>query len=81
MVREVALEREVLERLVRPDDRERAGHLVELAALDAHAAVLDHVDPPEPVGAAEHVEAADQLGERDRLAVERDRDPAVERQR
>ena len=81
MVRDLALERQVLEGLVRPDDRERARHLVQLAALDAHPAVLDHVDPPEPVGAAERVERAHDLGQGLRLAVERHGHAAVERDR
>ena len=34
---------------MRLDQRHRRGRLVELAALDADGAVLDHVDPPDPV--------------------------------
>ena len=52
---------EVLERLVRGDQRDRRGRLVDLAALDADGAVLDHVDPADPVGAGEPVQRRDQL--------------------
>src|SRR3990172_4872889 len=77
VVRDLTLEREVLDRAVRRDERERARHLVELAALYAHAAVLDHVHPPEPVPATERVDRAYQLGQRRGRAVERLGHPAL----
>src|SRR6478735_474289 len=42
--REVALDGDVLELLVRRDERDGAGSLVDLAALDADEPVLDHVE-------------------------------------
>jgi len=36
------------------DDRRR--RLVDLSRLDPHEAVLDHVDPPDPVEAAQPVQ-------------------------
>ena len=63
---------------MRRDQRHRRRRLVDLAALDPDRAVLDHVDPPDPVGARLPVQLGDQLGERERLAVERDRQPGLE---
>ena len=51
LARDVALERDAFEVLVREDQRERRRALVDLAALDADAPVLDHVDPAPAVGA------------------------------
>ncbi len=48
---EVALDGDVLELLVRGDQRDRAGGLVDLAALDADQPVLDHVQPADALGA------------------------------
>ena len=61
---------QILERLVRGDQRDRRRHLVDLAALDADGAVLDHVDPPDPVRAGELVQLQDQLPQRQLVAVE-----------
>ena len=43
---------------MRRDQRDRSGGLVHLAALDADGAVLDHVDPPDPVRACKTVRRA-----------------------
>ena len=51
VVQHLTLEAQVLERLVRGDERERARNLVDLAALHADEAVLDHVDAAETVAA------------------------------
>ena len=48
---EVALDGDVLELLVRGDQRDRAGGLVDLAALDADQPVLDHVEPADALRA------------------------------
>ena len=69
---------DVLERRVRGDERHRARRLVHLAALDADSAVLDHVDPADPVGTGKTVGLCDELGERELLAVERHRDALLE---
>ena len=47
----VLRQHDVLERRVRLDEHDRRRRLVDLAALDADGAVLDHVDPPDPVAA------------------------------
>ncbi len=51
---EVAFEGEGLEGLMRGDERDRAGSLVDLTALDAHETVLDDVDASDTVLAGEH---------------------------
>jgi hypothetical protein len=79
VVRDLALEGQILQRAVRRDEGERAGHLVQLSALDAHPAVLEHVDPPEPVPAAERVDRSDQVRERPRRPVERHGHAPLER--
>ena len=56
----------------------RRGRLVDLAALDADEAVLDVVDPADAVRAAQVVQPLDQLDAAQRLAVDRDRDAALE---
>ena len=48
---QVALDGDVLQLLVRGDQRDRAGRLVDLAALDADQPVLDHVQPPDALRA------------------------------
>ena len=60
------------------EQREHAGAFVDLAALDADATVLDHVDAAEPVGADDRVELRQQLVERCRHSVEAHRDTALE---
>ena len=50
---QVALEGQVLEVRVRRDERQRGRALVDLAALDADTAVLDHVEPSEATGTGE----------------------------
>ena len=62
----------------RVQDR-RGRRLVDLAALDADEAVLDVVDPADAVGAAQRVQPVHQLDGAEPLAVERDRDAALER--
>ena len=56
---QLALEGDVLELLVRGDQCDRAGRLVDLAALDADQAVLDDVDPPDALGAGTAVQLLD----------------------
>jgi hypothetical protein len=48
---EVALDRDVLELLVRRDERHGSGSLVDLAALDADEPVLDEVDASDALSA------------------------------
>ena len=74
-----AREDQVLERAVGLDEDERGRGLVHLAALDADGAVLDHVDPPDPVRAGALVQLGDEVGQAELLAVERDRQAAGER--
>ena len=79
LAHEVALERDRLEVGVREQQRQRARALVGLAALDADAAVLDHVEAAEAVRADDGAE----LGRRSscsgmRDAVERDRHAPLE---
>ena len=66
------VEAERLERVVHVDERERRGALVALVALDAHHAVLDHVEAAVAVLAADLVELHDERQQFHRLAVERD---------
>ena len=54
------------------------GRFVDLAALDPDEAILDVVDPADAVGAAQAMQPLDQLDRRQPIAVERDRDPALE---
>ena len=51
LARDVAFERDAFEVLMRVDERQRRRALVDLAALDADAPVLDHVDAAPAVGA------------------------------
>ena len=51
---------------MRGDQRDRAGRLVDLAALDADQPVLDHVEPADALGAGAAVELLDRLQHRDR---------------
>ena len=53
LVLQVALEGQVLEVCVRRDERQRGRALVDLAALDPHTAVLDHVESSEATGAGD----------------------------
>ena len=52
----------------RVEDR-HARRLVDAAALHAHEAVLDHVDPPDAVAAADLVQLVDDFECREPLAV------------
>ena len=63
------------------DQNERGRRLVDLAALDPDGAVLDHVEPSDPVAAGERVQPRDQLRETELLAVERDGDARLEADR
>ena len=62
------------------DEHLGAGHLVDLAALDADEAVLDHVEPPDALRSGARVELLDRLQHGDRLTVDRGRHPVDERQ-
>ena len=57
----LALDGDVLQLLVRGDQRDRARGLVDLAGLDADEPVLDHVDPADALGAGAPVELLDRL--------------------
>ena len=59
------------------DDRRRR-HLVDVADLEPDDPVLDVVDDPDPVAAAELGRPLEQLDQPEALAVERDRAPALE---
>ena len=74
----VARQRQPLERAVGGVQDGRRRRLVDLAALDADQAVLDVVDAADAVRAAERVQALDELDGAEPLAVERDRDAALE---
>src|SRR4051794_8150495 len=60
------------------DERDRGGALVRLAALDADDAVLHQVDPADAVQAGDLSDLRDQLPGRKLLAVDRDRQAALE---
>ena len=53
---QVALDGDVLELLVRGDQRDRARRLVDLAALDADQPVLDQVEPADALRAGPRVQ-------------------------
>jgi len=74
----LALEGDVLQLLVRGDQRDRPGRLVDLAALDPDQAVLDEVEPPDALPAGAGVELLDRLQDGDVLPVQRHRHPALE---
>ncbi len=78
LARDVTFEGDAFEILVRRDERERRRALVDLAALDADAPVLDHVDAAPPVGADRGAELVDERHEIELLAVEAHRDARVE---
>ena len=78
LAHEITLERDRLEVGVREEQRERARALVVLAALDADAPVLDHVDTAPAVRTDPRGRREDELVERHRLTVERDRNPLLE---
>ena len=75
---EVPFEGDRFEVGVGEDEREGAGAFVDLAALDADAAVLDHVDAAPAVPADGFGGGGDELGEGHRLAVEGDGDACCE---
>ena len=75
---EVTFDGDVLELLVRSDQGDRAGALVDLAALDADEAVLHHVEPADAVGACATVELLDHLEHRHRATVDGRRDAVDE---
>ena len=78
LLERLGVETERLERLVRLDEEKRGRALVALAALDAHDAVLDHVDATEAVAAGDLVRLDDEVEQVHLLAVERRRDAALE---
>ena len=79
VVEHVALETDVLKRLVRLDDGKRARSLVALAALHADEAVLHHVEAAEAVRAGDLVHLEDDVEVAHLLAVERAGDAVLER--
>ena len=80
-VLQVALDRQRLERAVRRVQQRRGRGLVDLARLDAHEPVLDHVDPADAMGARDRRGPGDQLVERELVAVDRDGHALFERRR
>src|SRR5690606_37307025 len=76
----LALDGDVLQLLVRGDQGDGAGRLVDLAALDAHEAVLDDVDAADALRAGAAVHLLDGLQRRDGYAVDRDGDALLERE-
>src|SRR5664279_1210531 len=70
---QVALNGDVLQLLVRGDQGDRAGALVDLPALDADQPVLDHVEASRPLRPRPGVQLGDDLQHRELAAVERDR--------
>ena len=69
---QVALDADVLERLVGGDERQGAGNLVALAALKTHQAILDQIETAKAIVAGDLVEGDDDLGELHLLAVDGD---------
>ncbi len=59
-------------------ERERGRALVDLAALDADAAVLHHVEPPEAAAARQRAEPADEVVGTENRAVQAHRDAGLE---
>src|SRR5437763_2017586 len=78
LVGQVALEGEILEIGVGHEQGQGSGALVDLAALDADPAVLDHVHPTPTVGADDPGHLPDQLVQRQPPAVDGDRKSLVE---
>ena len=78
LVGQVALQREVLQVSMCRDQRQRGRNLVELARLDADQAVLDHVDPSEPVATGDPPHLRDELGGSERRSVQRHGHTALE---
>src|SRR6185369_1900381 len=59
--------------------QDRGGRrLVDLAALDPDQAILDVVDPPDTVRAAQVVDTLDEVDRSEPLAIDRDGDAALE---
>ncbi len=71
-------ERQRFERGVGGVEDGRRGRLVDLAALDADEAILDVVDPPDPVRPGDLVEALDERDRVETLAVQAHRDAPLE---
>src|SRR6266480_3429069 len=78
LAHEVALERDRLEVGVGEEQGERTRALVDLAALDAHPAVLDHVDAAPAVRPHRGAHRRDELVQGRRRAVEGHRDATLE---
>ena len=70
---QVALDANVLKRLVGGDECQGAGNLIALAALEAHQTILDQIETAKAVVAGNLVEGDDDLGELHLLAVDGDR--------
>src|SRR5581483_7855935 len=75
---QIALVRDRLQVAVGGDERQARGALIGLAALDADATVLDHVEPPPTVGTDDGADGLDELDEVRLLAVDADRDAGLE---
>ena len=69
---QVALNADVLKRLVGGDKRQGAGNLIALTALEAHQTILNKVETAKAVVARNLVEGDDDLGEFHLLAVDGD---------
>ena len=69
---------QLLELGVRGEQDRRRRDLVDVADLEADDPVLDVVDDPDPVPAADLGDPFEQLDEAEPLAVEADRDPGLE---
>src|SRR5215217_4148865 len=78
LVEHIAVQGQVLQVAVGGDHRQGPRDLVDLAALDAHPAVLHHVDPPEPHLASGLVEGGDDSGQPHLGPVNRRRHPGLE---
>ena len=78
LLERLGVEAQHLERLVGGEQQKRARALVALAALDAHHAVLDHVDAPVAVAAGDLVGLEDDVEQAHLDAVDGARDAALE---
>ena len=78
---DVPLQRQVLEIGVGLNQRQRGRALVDLAALDADPAVLDHVETAEAAAAGHLAQPGDQVVGTVGRAVEADRNAGLEARR
>ena len=77
-MKDLALQAQVLECLMRLDEREGPGAFVDLAALQAHQAVLHHVETPVAVAAGDDVHLLHHLHHGKLFPVELDGDAGAE---